>query len=98
MSLMLNPVEQAIVESSELYLTREELALELAPLADADTIEHSIEFLLERRLIEGLEIATIARGNKVYRTTPLGRRVLRIHRRALGVVPGPQRRRGLHLV
>jgi len=83
MAVTLNPVEEAILESCPLWLTREELVLELAPLTDPETVERTIAFLQRRRLLEGLATSSRASGQTTYHTTELGRRTLRIHHRRL---------------
>jgi hypothetical protein len=98
MSVMLNPLEQALVETCDHWLTRQELVLELEPLAEAETIEDAIEFLIQRRLLERLSINSIAYGHNCYRTTALGRRMLHAHRRRLAGRPVSAVRRRLRLV
>jgi hypothetical protein len=96
MSLMLNPVEQAIVESCSTWKLREELVAHLSPLADAETIERALGFLRQRRLIEPLAVSSRAYGATTYHATDLGRRMLRIHHRRLTQVHANFR--GPHLV
>ncbi len=96
MSLMLNPVEQAIVEACQQWKLRQELVGELAHLADPETIERAIAFLKGRRMLEALAVSSRAHGATTYHTTNYGRRMLRIHRRRLAQVH--TNFRGLHLV
>jgi hypothetical protein len=96
MTLMLNPVEQAVLEACPLYLTREELVHQLATLTDAETVERTIAFLRGRRLLEALATSDRAGGETTYHTTERGRRILRAQqrRRAEDIFA----RVGLHLV
>ena len=99
MTSLLNPLEQAVVEScAERWLLRSEIVEELDTLTDAEAIEKTIEFLIQRRLLERLAISSIAYGHNCFRTTNLGRRMLARHHRRLSGTPVSAVRRGLHLV